>query len=365
MRGREPYIRASVFDGLVDFVAKEGLAIDVPNLLREFGLEPLQSFRSDTYIKLAPVSHLLERAAVLSGRPCFGLDYAAEYPVGASGSLGYLLTHAANMQDALANLVKYMPAFTSPMHIELLQDEDGVSFVEWMFPLEFTSAMPQYVSFALGTVIHRLRHIAGPAWVPLRVDLIHRELPCHAQYTALFGSRVRFEAAHNRMWLDAATLEISHTSPDERLYRTALLAGDSELAAHAARRPGQPDIIRDVRSQVEKILNENRVPDLDAVATGLGHDARKLQYMLDQLKTSFSDELSETRRLMAERMLTSTDMSMSEIALALGFAEMSSFTRACRNWFGLAPSKFRQRVRAEGVMPAKVHSASDDDTGAV
>ncbi len=367
MRGRDPYIRASVFDGLVQFVEHERLPVDVPVLMREFGLDPNAIYSADTYVPLAPVSHLLERAAVISGRPCFGLDYATHYPIGASGSLGYLITQAPTMRDALTNLVKYMPAFTSPMHIDLTIDDGGVGFVEWMFPLEFTAAMPQYVSFALATVILRLRHIAGPTWTPLRVDLIHRELPCVEQYTALFGSRVRFEAAHNRMWLDPTTLVITHAGPDTRIYRTAQVAGESELQVLAAKRPGRPpDIIKQVREHIETVLAEG-APELDTVATALGHDARKLQYLLEQAGTSFSEEVSETRKLRAAHLLSATDQSMSEIAAALGFAEMSSFTRACReSWFGMAPSKYRQRVRAEGVPPPKASlRRDDDDTGAV
>jgi AraC-like DNA-binding protein len=367
MRGREPYIRSSVFDGLCQFVDKERLPVDVSALMREFGLDPKISFSVDTYVPLAPVSHLLERAAVISGRPCFGLDYAEHYPVGASGSLGYLVTHAPTMRDALANLVKYMPAFTSPMHIELTVDDTGVGYLEWMFPLEFTAAMPQYVSFALATVILRLRHIAGATWTPLRVDLIHRELPCVDHYTSLFGSRVRFEAAHNRMWLDPTTLAISHAGPDARIYRTAQMAGESELKVLAAIRPGQPpDIVKQLREHLEAVMPDG-APELDAVAAGLNLDPRKLQYLLEQANTTFSDEVSETRKLRAAHLLSATDQSMSEIATALGFAEMSSFTRACReSWFGMAPSKYRQRVRAEGVPPPKaVPAASDDDTGAV
>ncbi len=366
MRGREPYIRASVFDGLIQFVETERLAIDVVALMQDFGIDPKPNFGADAYIPLAPVSHLLERAAVLSGRPCFGLEYAAHYPIGASGSLGYLMTHAPTMRDALENLVKYMPAFTSPMHIELQIDESGVGYIEWVFPLEFTAAMPQYVSFALATVIFRLRHIAGPQWTPLRVDLIHRELPCVEQYTALFGSRVRFEAAHNRMWLDPTTLAIAHAAPDARIYRTAQVAGEGELQMLAAARPGRPpDIVAQLRLHIEPILADG-TPELDAVAVGMGLDARKLQYLLELAGTSFSGELSETRKLRAAHLLSATDQPMRDIAAALGFAEMSSFTRACReNWFGMAPSKYRQRIRAEGVPPPNLDMSRNDDTGAV
>jgi AraC-like DNA-binding protein len=366
MRGPEPVIKSSIFDGLLQFVAREGLPLDVLALMSEFGIDPAYIARPDVYVPLNPVSHLLERAAVLSGRPCFGLEYASHYPIGASGSLGYLLTHAPSMQDALENLVRYIHAFTHPMHIALEEAEGGVSYIEWMFPMEFTAAMPQYVSFALGAVIERLRHVVGAGWVPLRVDLIHRELPCRELYTTIFGPRVRFDAAHNRMWIDQTSLAARHHGPDERLYRTARLAGDSELTKLKVERPDQPpDIKSRLRGHLDKIMTDGP-HDLDSAAAALSLDARKLQYMLEQAGTSFSEELSETRRLRAVHLLTATDQSMSEIAAALGFAEMSSFTRVSRElWFGMAPSKYRQRVRADGVPPPKVETAPEDDTGAV
>jgi AraC-like DNA-binding protein len=353
MRGPEPVIKSSIFDGMVQFAANAGLPIDVYALMREVGLDDVLVRQPDAYVPLNPVSHLFERAAVLSGRPCFGLEYARHYPIGASGSLGFLMAHAPTMQDAIANLVHYIHAFTSPMHIEFKEAEGGVGFIEWVFPLEFTSAMPQYVSFALGAVIERLRQIAGPDWVPLQVELIHRELPCPEIYHAIFGPRVRFDAARNRMWLDPTTLARRHKSADERIYRTARIAGDTEVKIQESRATGGPGDIRGrLRNHLQSVLAVGPL-ELDEVADALQLEPRQLQYLLEQADTSFSEELSETRRMVAERLLTGTEQSMTEIASALGFSELSSFTRACRElWFGMSPSKFRARVKADGMPPA-------------
>jgi AraC-like DNA-binding protein len=348
MRGQEPVIKSSVFDGLIQFAASENLAIDIAALMREFGLDP------------ELVSRVFERAAILSGRPCFGLQFAARYPVGSSGSLGFLLTNAPNIQNAIEHLVRYVHAFVSPIHIEFKIEPGGMGYVEWMFALEFTSAMPQYVSFTLGAVIERLRHIAGRDWTPSQVELIHRELPCPEIYRAIFGSRVRFDASHNRMWLDPTTLAKRHGSPDVNLYRTAQLAADVELQAYLRRlqQGGPVSIKKRVRDDLVTKLTTGPL-ELETTAKALGLEPRQLQYLLEQAGTSFSEELSETRRMTAEQLLTATDQSMTDIAAAVGFSELSSFTRACRElWFGMSPSKFRARVRAEGVAPPRLESVS-------
>jgi AraC-like DNA-binding protein len=355
MRDQEPVIRSSIFDGLVQFVEREGLRLDVPALLTEHGLDPTLVRSMDVYVPLEPVSRILERAAVICGRPCFGLEYAAHYPIGGSGSLGFVIANSPTVQDGVDNLIRYIHAFVSPIHIEFKSEPSGIGYVEWTFALEFTSAMPQYVSFALGAVIQRLRQIAGPNWTPLQVELIHRELPCPEIYRAMFGSRVRFDAAHNRMWLDPTTLAKRHSGPDENLYRTARLAADSELRSYTERlqKTGPAGIKARVRDHLVTVLTAGPL-ELEATAIALGYDSRQLQYLLEQADTSFSEELSETRRLTAEQLLTATDQSMTEISAILGFSELSSFTRACRElWFGMSPSKFRARVRAEGGAPPR------------
>jgi AraC-like DNA-binding protein len=355
MARQSPVIKAAVFDGVIDFVTNEDLDVDVLALLAEVGLDRSVFDDKGAYIPLVEVSRFFERAAVLSKRPCFGLEYARAYPIGGTGALGYLMVHAATFQAAIDNLVRYLPVLTHPMHIEFKEEAGGVGYVEWVFPLEFMAAMPQYVSFALGVVIQRLRLLAGPDWTPLRVELIHRELPCKDLTRAMFGSRVKFEAAHNRMWLDPTSRAIRHGSADQRLYRTAEIAGETELLKVDRSKARGPEGVRAaLREHLSGAMASGEL-GLETVAGELDMEPRQLQYALDQLKTSYSHELNETRRQAAEAMLSATDLSMTDIAGRLGFSELSSFTRASRElWFGMSPSKFRQRVKAEGSAPGRL-----------
>jgi AraC-like DNA-binding protein len=352
MARQSPVIKSAIFDGVVDFIAKEDLDIDVLALLAEVGLDRSVFDAKDDYISVVPVSRFFERAAILSNRPCFGLEFARAYPVGGSGPLGYLMAHASTFQMAIDNLVRYLPVMTHPTHIAFKEEAGGVGYVEWMLPLEFTPAMPQYVSFSIGLVVERLRLLAGADWAPLRVELIHRELPCKELTRLVFGSRVVFEAARNRMWLDPTSRAIRNRGADQRLYRTAAIAGDTELQKVDRSKARGPEGIRAaVRQHISDTMADGEV-GLETVAGELDIEPRQLQYALEQLNTSFSHEVSDTRRQAAESMLSATDLSMTDIAARLGFSELSSFTRASRElWFGMSPSKFRQRVKSEGLAP--------------
>jgi AraC-like DNA-binding protein len=364
MRQGEPHIRSIIFDGLPDFLRTRAPAVEVRALLADHGLEPDLPGAADQFVPLSTVAQVLERAALLADRPCLGVEYAQAFPIGGAGSLGFLLTHAPTVREAIDNLIRYIHAFTTPMYIAFVA-ENGIGYVEWKFPIEFTTGMPQYVSFAVATIILRLRHVAGSDWSPLQLDLIHPALPEPAIWRPIFGPRVRFDAAHNRMWIDATTLAKRNDGSNPHLYRTARAAGDAELA----RTPeplaaAQAGVVARLRSFLSTSM-EQGIVDLDGVANGLGLEPRQLQYDLEQWGTSFSDELNTTRRLRAEHLLATTDRSMTAIASALGFAELSSFTRACRvAWFGMSPSKFRARVRSDGRLPPPHVRPDPEDTGA-
>jgi AraC-like DNA-binding protein len=71
--------------------------------------------------------------------------------------------------------------------------------------------------------------------------------------------------------------------------------------------------------------------------------SRTLQRVLVREETSFQEELEHVRRRMSERALDEGDLSITEIAFLLGFADVSSYCRAFRRWTGSTPSDFKRR----------------------
>ena len=63
--------------------------------------------------------------------------------------------------------------------------------------------------------------------------------------------------------------------------------------------------------------------------------------------TTFEDEVGRVRRSLAERYLRDSNMPLTEIALLLGFSELSAFTRAARGWFGMPQQQQRQQQRGD------------------
>ena len=67
-----------------------------------------------------------------------------------------------------------------------------------------------------------------------------------------------------------------------------------------------------------------------------------MQRRLAEEGTSFGDILQNTRRELAKSYLQESQLSINEIAYLLGFSEHANFSRACKRWFGRAPSEYRR-----------------------
>ena len=75
-------------------------------------------------------------------------------------------------------------------------------------------------------------------------------------------------------------------------------------------------------------------PDLVSVAALAGINPRTLRRTLVRSGCTYRVLLDKVRRHPALEMAISGQQSMSEIALKLGFSEVSALSRAWRRWFG-------------------------------
>lgn len=172
---------------------------------------------------------------------------------------------------------------------------------------------------------------------PSEVHFQHAR-PAYADvYTELFGCPVRFEQKHNAIIVPAAALDIPLPGADPVLHRV-LRNHATDLMARLPERRSLAAMIRDL------IVHDlqSGAPSLRALATTLTVSERTLRRRLSLEGHSISSLLEDVRRGEAARMLTQTEMSVSEIAFALGFAQPPAFHRAFRRWYGMAPLDYRR-----------------------
>ena len=70
---------------------------------------------------------------------------------------------------------------------------------------------------------------------------------------------------------------------------------------------------------------------------------RALQARLRKADLTFTDLVDDVRRSLAAVLVADARLALVNVAMLLGFAEQSSFTRAFRRWYGMAPGEYRRR----------------------
>ena len=84
------------------------------------------------------------------------------------------------------------------------------------------------------------------------------------------------------------------------------------------------------------------------MAAVMGVSVRTLQRRLAEHGVDFSSIVERTRFEAAMRLMADRSIGLLEIALDLGYSDLSSFSRAFRRWTGVSPGRFRRNQRIGG-----------------
>ena len=312
--------------------------IDPGALLARFNIAPALLDEIDGRAPAAAVRVLWEELPIACGDPELGINLAAAVPDAALGIVAYLVLHAPTLRQGLVAAVR---------HARLLQDvaacfveplgRSGLRFVQ--APLPDGPAPPrQAVEFTFARFVHLARRSTGvevrPAFVRFAFP---RPASVHA-HQALFQCPLRFEHVRNELELDAATLDLPQRAADSWL--RALVEKQAQ-ALHE--RLGERTQFAAAVARALTIEIQKGRGDLASVGHALALSKRTLQRRLDQEGVSFRALTDEVRRGLAAQHLTEGRLSLSEIALLLGFSEQAAFQRAFLRWTGVTPGQFRRR----------------------
>ncbi|QRM34680.1 AraC family transcriptional regulator [Microvirga sp. VF16] len=102
----------------------------------------------------------------------------------------------------------------------------------------------------------------------------------------------------------------------------------------------------DIRRLLSPWLTSHR-RSVDDMADLLAMSRRTLDRRLRSRGIKYKALASEIRFEVACRLLKDTELSLSQVAAALGYSEASAFTRAFRGWCGQAPSMWRAAHAAD------------------
>ncbi|NNC56799.1 MAG: helix-turn-helix domain-containing protein [Woeseiaceae bacterium] len=107
----------------------------------------------------------------------------------------------------------------------------------------------------------------------------------------------------------------------------------------------QDDIAGQLKRKLAELMASGEA-NADAACRALKLSRRTLQRRLKAEKTSFQKILKEVRAELAVNYLRDARLKSLEIAMLLGYSNISTFTTAFKSWYHVPPAEYRQKFLA-------------------
>ena len=266
----------------------------------------------------------------------FGLGARPMRP-GSTTLIGHAIRNAPSVEAALHRTLRFLRVVLDDPHATARTD--GRSCIVELHQTDRLSAFA-YRTFFL--IVHGFTCWAAKERIPLTcVDFPCAEPEAQNDYGDFFGVPVRFDAPSARMVFDRKYLTRAVDRSERDLKRFLRSLPEAFLRGYRDTE-GLKHVI------VKTCLNgpAEDWPDASAIADQLGMSRSTLHRLLKDAGHSLTGLKDEQRRNRATALLARTQMTISDISAAAGYADEGAFYRAFHRWYGTTPTTLRKAKRA-------------------
>jgi AraC-like DNA-binding protein len=339
---RDPHIIAGWAVAVAQALDARGL--DSRAIFNAAGIDLATARVPTTRFPATAMSRVYELADAATNDPSFGLSIAEFVHATSLHALGFSLLASSTLESFCRRVVRYFRLVSTNADCQMERTATEYRLV--MTPtMDRQQYYPQDAWMATG--VRFMREIYRPDFAPLSVCLSRpRPREKVQRFEQFFGTTVVYGCPTNSLILDPRVMSLELPAANAELARQ----NDAVVMALLARMD-RDDIIARVRALFIELLPSGECSK-EKVAARLNMSDRSLQSKLATRNTSYRNLLNETRRELAQLYIRQGLHSVSEVTYLLGFADVSSFSRAFRSWEGLSPSEYKDQSlgRRPGAM---------------
>jgi AraC-like DNA-binding protein len=318
---------ARTLEGLLTAMSK--LGIDVARVRAAAGL--IDALDPESTVPQPNIEAVFAAAAEQRPEPELPTLLGLAAPFGCFGVVDYLAGSSETIDGALRALAAHFAGITRHVRLILEEHPDGLA-------LEVSAGEGAAAFFGEESTIAintgRFSRLAGPhfhwEWVTLR-----RPSPGASRHRELLGCPVQFGATASVIFLSHEVAALPLSSADPNL-RSALGEVVKRLDLAPAEASGLEVAIR---SRLRDLMPRGQITAA-AVARTMGLSERTLHRRVATIGKTFQEVLDDFRARESERLLRAK-RPLVEIAMALGYADQTAWSRAFRRWKGVSPTAWR------------------------
>ena len=316
------------------YLASAGVKPD--KVFRQVGMSP-DDVTSAKVVSRSQIHHALALSARYVGVAEIGLSLGATADPAQLGPIGLAMEVGATAETCLQAQINLMPTMQSHTAIVLQKRDDEIVWTHQLVGDDETSWL---LNEGAGTfIVSMLRHLLGDGWAPNHISFPHHCKGRRTRYEDHFRAPVSFgDQGEMRIHMKRADLSTPLRMKSSVRDR---LPGSTRQELIEAFRPSVSDIDLAVRRMVDASL-AHRPVTLSTAARILGLSSRTLQRRLDDCGTPFEQILDDRRHQLATAWLRDERISVTEVAMRLGYSAPSHFNRAFLRWEGRPPIDYRR-----------------------
>ncbi len=257
--------------------------------------------------------------------------WAGLVPLEGYGDFGRRVVGAPTLYGAISTFCREVRGECSEADYFLRHDAPNAWFCHGAV-VNPTGGQSQHELYALMIIVQVIRLALGPDWFPARVRLQSTDDSCARANQYLLGSNIEFGAPITAVEFPLKSLATPLRRPETR--------SSSNSPAINVDLPGDPLVA--LKELVGLYIRHSAKPTIGALAEQAGVSSRTLQRFLKSRSTRFNDLLDEARFKLALPLLEDRSVAITDIALELGYANLSHFSRAFKRITGMSPKTYRQ-----------------------
>lgn len=329
---------ARYYAGLIEWLGSTGFNTDV--LLRESQIDPAVFRSGDSLLSRQQVDALVHHAPRMTGRPDLGMDMGQHIKLSTHEILGYGILSSPTLDYALRLVSRFFRLVLPNFRVTYRRGAEVAEY-EFIPTLAMSTDSLRFHLDAIAVATHE--HISGlagknmceyTAYLSMVEPSYVRRYHRYSQVIWKFGM---LDIPGLRMVFPCALVDVPLAMAD----RHALKMAEERCEALLQR----VEKVTGLSSWLEMMLREARdgMPSLDDLARILNLTPRTLERRLKAEGCQFHSLAKRIRHEKACELLRSGSMSITQVALELGYTDLANFTRAFKRESGMTPRDFTGR----------------------
>lgn len=262
-----------------------------------------------------------------------GIELGEYISLGSFGLISRALMSCTNFKKASYIVARYVQ-FTLPL-LQFNHTDKGDHFELEIFGTSRYPLLNHIIIEAIfANLLSTFKLLTGKELFFERADFCFPE-PTHSEY---FRSKVKacnFLNARTILCIKNELVEMPFITASEADNELILLQCEAELVKSQSEKSLSEQVIDQIKIHIETN------PSATKIAERLHVSPRSLRRQLSDEGTSYRELVQSARTDMAKYLLTQTSLTISQIALRLGYQEASNFRTAFKNWTEHSPSAWR------------------------